>query len=675
MLRFAEALELTEQVVKSLEDQPDADVALKQQWQTLWGLNRMRVESSIRQYPLKQLWLDARDACLSPNGTQVATLGPDGVVRLWDVKTGVTENTFAPAKEPKPLVYRVLFNADGSRLLTLSDDNIARVWHPSRNQIELELPHESTVRHAAFCQLEYESDAKKEIVPGVCTITEANELTIWDAETGQRLPQPSQPGDVVALSPTGMHALIARDSNLVLFDVIHANSLKEWPLPESSLIAQAAFSANGERFAVAFGAPDAEPQDKPVPAVDFRSERNPLQFVSKAQVPADGGGEVWAVSTATGQQWAWRLDGFAGVKLLRVSADGSRVFCAVDDSTAWVWDLKSDEKTQLPLPRDPVLPLLEAAFDSTNRYLALGWGDEFSDKPGLLMVWDVKTATPLSGTLGHNRAVSVLEFDRQSLKLLAAGGNNTLGETRLWDLESLKDGSRFLTGSEESGTVIFDPNDRFVFDYQRINGSDDVKRTAWKATNGTLTSMPPEYQKTWGRWKFTALTEMLTRIEEQPTRDGGVKKKPISSTNTVIFKDLEKFGLGELSDEDKQRLNDAVQGLPENPVLPGTFDVVTLDQQRLLTQLGKTPEAWALDPSNEIRVWDLTTGQPVTRPLDHWGKIGSAIFSEGGRFLATGSLDGSARVWSVETSEPITPRLWHGQAVVPRASAGMDGCS
>jgi hypothetical protein len=40
----------------------------------------------------------------------------------------------------------VLFNSAGTRLLTLSEDNVARVWHPSRREPLWELTHPSTVR-------------------------------------------------------------------------------------------------------------------------------------------------------------------------------------------------------------------------------------------------------------------------------------------------------------------------------------------------------------------------------------------------------------------------------------------------------------------------------------------------------------------------------------------------
>jgi tetratricopeptide (TPR) repeat protein len=167
---------------------------------------------------------------------------------------------------------------------------------------------------------------------------------------------------------------------------------------------------------------------------------------------------------------------------------------------------------------------------------------------------------------------------------------------------------------------------------------------------------------------LTALRDINTGRRDLPAALAQIRPTLQDDRDRALAADLVTGTLRwQRQDEEKKRLDDQVQGLSENPELPGNFEVVYIDQERLVTQLSKTPEAWSQDPRNEIRVWDLTTGQPVTRPFYHWGRIGSAIFSEGGRFLATGALDGSARVWSVETSEPITPQIWHGQAVVPRA--------
>jgi len=63
------------------------------------------------------------------------------------------------------------------------------------------------------------------------------------------------------------------------------------------------------------------------------------------------------------------------------------------------------------------------------------------------------------------------------------------------------------------------------------------------------------------------------------------------------------------------------------------------------------------------RVWDATTGEPVTPPLEHDGTVNYASFSPDGRRVVTASEDGTARVWNADTGEPVTPPLKHLSSV------------
>jgi eukaryotic-like serine/threonine-protein kinase len=45
------------------------------------------------------------------------------------------------------------------------------------------------------------------------------------------------------------------------------------------------------------------------------------------------------------------------------------------------------------------------------------------------------------------------------------------------------------------------------------------------------------------------------------------------------------------------------------------------------------------------RIWDVTSGKPLTPPLLHDGAVEHAAFSPDGTLLATASLDSQARVW------------------------------
>lgn len=64
-------------------------------------------------------------ASFSPDGTRVVTASWDNTARLWDVATG---KPLAQPMRHEGNVNSASFNADGTRVVTASDDKTARVW-------------------------------------------------------------------------------------------------------------------------------------------------------------------------------------------------------------------------------------------------------------------------------------------------------------------------------------------------------------------------------------------------------------------------------------------------------------------------------------------------------------------------------------------------------------------
>ena len=63
------------------------------------------------------------------------------------------------------------------------------------------------------------------------------------------------------------------------------------------------------------------------------------------------------------------------------------------------------------------------------------------------------------------------------------------------------------------------------------------------------------------------------------------------------------------------------------------------------------------------RIWRLPRGEPASPPLALRSKCTALSFSPDGRTVATGGQDGGARVWDVQTGEPVTPWLRHAAAI------------
>jgi tetratricopeptide (TPR) repeat protein len=72
------------------------------------------------------------------------------------------------------------------------------------------------------------------------------------------------------------------------------------------------------------------------------------------------------------------------------------------------------------------------------------------------------------------------------------------------------------------------------------------------------------------------------------------------------------------------------------------------------------------------RVWDVETSQPVTPALFHHNLAVRAAFSPDGRRVVTAGQDETARVWDAETGQPVSPPVVHG-APVAFAAFSADG--
>jgi WD40 repeat protein len=75
----------------------------------------------------------------------------------------------------------------------------------------------------------------------------------------------------------------------------------------------------------------------------------------------------------------------------------------------------------------------------------------------------------------------------------------------------------------------------------------------------------------------------------------------------------------------------------------------------------------------EARVWDATTFNAVTPPLDHGSPLVAARFDGQGRYVLTVGRE-YARVWDARTGKAASPRLRHGKdLLIQRAAISPDG--
>ena len=114
-------------------------------------------------------------AAFSPDGSRIVTASEDNTARIWDAATG-KEITVLRGHEDA--VSSAAFSPDGSRIVTASWDKTARIWDAATGkEITVLRGHANFVYSAAFSP------------DGTRIVTASADKTarIWDAATGKEI--------------------------------------------------------------------------------------------------------------------------------------------------------------------------------------------------------------------------------------------------------------------------------------------------------------------------------------------------------------------------------------------------------------------------------------------------------------------------------------------------------
>lgn len=131
----------------------------------------------------------------SPDGNWMATGGPDGVVIVWDMTTGM-ENSRWPANEDG--VWAVGFNPDSALLATGGQDSLVHIWDIATQTETATFTHVGPVSGVAF--------SPDGTLVAASTFAFPTEIVIWNVETGaevNRLSRRRIPHFAVEFAPDG----------------------------------------------------------------------------------------------------------------------------------------------------------------------------------------------------------------------------------------------------------------------------------------------------------------------------------------------------------------------------------------------------------------------------------------------------------------------------------------
>jgi len=362
----------------------------------------------------------------------------------------------------------------------------------------------------------------------------------------------------------------------------------------------------------------------------------------------------------------------------------------LDGQTAQVYDIGQGKAIGAPMLHGAEVTLGVFSPDGTRVVTAA--------RDRTARVWDAATGSPLTPTLRHAGVVRHAAFSNDGRRLLTTtqGG----AEVRVWELPS-RDAEKPLELASSAGPSALSPDGRLLVGLD-ANGAAWVRDIATNEVWHGPWQLPRPITAVCfaadGR-RVVVASEAGARVFDSST--GSAVTPTLAHTGPVrelaFTPDSSRVAI--LDDKDLLKIYDAASGeLQSSAALPGKGPpggpLLTPDGRGIAVLLnGKQGIEWrdfsrallagpfrhpGLIPSAAFSpdgsrigiataegafLWDAS-GRPTTAPLQHGAPLRQLAFSGDSRLVATLAEDNTARVWDVQSGQPVTPLLRYDKPVV-----------
>ena len=672
--------------------------------------HRLRIQSVLDHTPgLYRMWAHdgpVHHAEFSPDGSSVVSASQDGSARIWTVDA--TSGSAKVLLHQGPVTMAV-FSPNGSQVATASEDKTARLWNASTGDpIGPPLEHLAEVVHVEF---EATGDT-------LFTASSNGVVRAWSTNDGAMLwSYDCGPGlESVVPDKRGQY-VIALGGNVALLLDSKTGILKSEITKNSRYIRNADFSQDGTRLVVGNGdgyltewslGPSVEPvRDFFVSFVISKGAQVQLEIDARDNLVAaglDGRARIWNLHTGRERPSAEIIQHDGPITSVSFAANSAWVVTTGAGGTTRVWRLNGY----------PVTPLLQlgsvtAAGVSPDSSLLMTAGGS-----GLVRLWEIASAMPSATVFEDSKYVRASQLDRSGRYL--ATGSGTGG--RVWDLDNER--PRIPTVPHDGSTwVRYSPTDDIVASF----GTDRTV-AVWNGATGELLFEKREYPDavyfaefdttgrrlavSWTRWQTGVVVAGSVQILDAFTGDVIVDR--IGDDGEQLWAYLPD-GTIATTNSDKVRIWNIDQ--PVRPIQewkahdsPIYWLVASADGSMVATysDLGGA-RVWEVssakqviaqvehdDPvsaisfapsgqllgsatvSGEIAITDLESGNQQFLGR-HQRIVNHVEFSSDDRWLMTTSSDETARVWDVETGQPVTAALRHtgGPVLIGQGRFSRDG--
>jgi len=352
---------------------------------------------------------------------------------------------------------------------------------------------------------------------------------------------------------------------------------------------------------------------------------------------------------------------------LSFSPDGASLLIYSWNGIMELWDLETGEGIGMLIAH--TRPVNSIAFDPDAKFIAAGGED------GVIWVRDVETGALKKAMIGHSRSVTGLAYSPDGSVLASSSFDGTV---RLWDAESAKPIAVLQGHSSFVRCVAYSPDGKLI-----ASGSTDRSVRLWDVTTGkekyVLTGHTTEVQSVAfsldGLWLVSASADKTLRVWEVATgKEFKVLEGHLSFVLDTAFSPNGDM-LASVGGDHGLRAwswsivsGTAVSNNRFVPVgHPGWVMSVTFTPDgRLIASANVSSTGYWVAPG-EVHLYGADNGYPYALLRGHTKRVTDVAVSADGKLLASGSADGSIRIWGV-SQDDSPPETIQTQQETPTVS-------
>jgi WD40 repeat protein/TPR repeat protein len=552
-------------------------------------------------------------AVYSPDGTRIVTASGDNTARIWDARSGLPLNVL---RGHDKTVLSAVYSPDSARIVTASQDKTARIWdaHSGAQVLILE-GHDGSLRSSA-----YSPDGTR-----IVTASADKTARLWDASTGAPLKVLAGHGDGVesaSFSPDGTRIVTASlDKTARVWDARTGAQLMVL-VGHGDRVESAAYSPDGSRI------------------------------VTKS---SDATARVW--DALTGRQLLV-LAGHPQFDLgsAAYSPDGTRIITASWDDTLRIWDARTGVLQSVL--RGAVFA--SAAYSPDGTHIAAASNDY------TVRIWNARSDMQLTVLSGHTERVTCAAYAPDQTRIVTSSADQT---ARVWDARTGAMLVRIADPDARISCAAFSPNGSRIV----IAANDGTARIVDARTGTPVAMMVGNGQKIYSAAYSPSGTQIVTASIDKTARIWDARTARESTVLTGHGSDIytaayspDGARIVTASYDRTARVWDSSTGA-QLSILSGHLGSVwsaaySPDGDRIVTA---SEDATA-------RIWDVRSGAQIGLLSGHKADVATAAYSPDGAYILTASDDRTLRIWDARTGTQLAVLLGH-EAGINTASYSQDG--